>query len=578
MSEVKRVKPVRRSSNSSISSRASNVSFSEKVRRESTAKFDNFMKECRAAYLAVLSTTTEKITSIDELILALQFGGRNPSRKFAEKYWKHDTDSISYNDFCDIMRKEKPLDKEAMLKAFKCIDTNGDGFITHDELFRLLTKQGERMTKSEVQAILDDADVNNDGKLDYNEFAALLVTTAEDCKQKSLKKLARADDDDVTSPSLSNSGTNRRQSISRKILQEPGNLMDWTKGSSKGSFFIDKKGMISSHHYKLHLTKDSEVFLTIRSTKNKKADQLRAIDMAVFCIDKNSEVVAFTESKLGPKYCFHCELEKGTYSLITFTTGCWLSVREAEPAKQVNLTTGHGENLKLSKIFKEALSEIFDGCDLNGNGYLSREEFDLFQFKSGGDLCDDDAWEIMKDNFEMKDDEITLKGFLDLNLMEAQDADGDPYDLWLTLENMGYNKALELDQASPFLLEVFCNRCRPTIEVNSVVENKNEAVRKAVVSSVLNNVTKKENIKGMRDLVLFKYESAIRVTLALQNMSHSDVVVRVDCSSSKNCLSHRGNLDYTIQVDANSTEVVHHFVPQDVRREMFVKYSLRIEK
>lgn len=69
MSDIKRAKPVRKSSNSSISSRASNVSFSEKVRRESTAKFDNFMKECRAAYLAVLSSTTEKITSIDELIL-----------------------------------------------------------------------------------------------------------------------------------------------------------------------------------------------------------------------------------------------------------------------------------------------------------------------------------------------------------------------------------------------------------------------------------------------------------------------------------------------------------------------------
>jgi len=46
----------------------------------------------------------------------------------------------------------------------------------------------------------------------------------------------------------------------------------------------------------------------------------------------------------------------------------------------------------------------------------------------------------------MQDDEISLKGFLDLNMMEAQDADGDPNDLWLTLENMGFNKALELDQ------------------------------------------------------------------------------------------------------------------------------------
>ena len=73
-------------------------------------------------------------------------------------------------------------------------------------------------------------------------------------------------------------------------------------------------------------------------------------------------------------------------------------------------------------------------------------------------------------------------------------------------------------KANPFLLEVYCNRCRPSIQVNSVVENKNEAVHKAVVSSVLNNVTKKENIKGMRDLVLFKYESSIRVTLVLQNM------------------------------------------------------------
>ena len=44
--------------------------------------------------------------------------------------------------------------------------------------------------------------------------------------------------------------------------------------------------------------------------------------------------------------------------------------------------------------------------------------------------------------------EIVLKGFLDLNLMEAKDADGDPNDLWVTLESMGYNRGLELDQVS----------------------------------------------------------------------------------------------------------------------------------
>ena len=33
---------------------------------------------------------------------------------------------------------------------------------------------------------------------------------------------------------------------------------------------------------------------------------------------------------------------------------------------------------------------------MDDNGYLKREEFDLFQMKSGGDQCDDDAWQVMK--------------------------------------------------------------------------------------------------------------------------------------------------------------------------------------
>lgn len=51
------------------------------------------------------------------------------------------------------------------------------------------------------------------------------------------------------------------------------------------------------------------------------------------------------------------------------------------------------------------------------------------------------------ENFDTKNGrEITLKGFLDLNLMEARDAEGDPNDLWITFNSMGYNKALETDQ------------------------------------------------------------------------------------------------------------------------------------
>lgn len=46
----------------------------------------------------------------------------------------------------------------------------------------------------------------------------------------------------------------------------------------------------------------------------------------------------------------------------------------------------------------------------------------------------------------MKKNELTRQGFLDLNLMEANDRDGDPWDLWVTLLSLGYNKTLEMTE------------------------------------------------------------------------------------------------------------------------------------
>lgn len=44
----------------------------------------------------------------------------------------------------------------------------------------------------------------------------------------------------------------------------------------------------------------------------------------------------------------------------------------------------------------------------------------------------------------MRKNQLTRQGFMELNLMEATEKDGDPADLWLTLEAMGYNRMLEL--------------------------------------------------------------------------------------------------------------------------------------
>lgn len=40
--------------------------------------------------------------------------------------------------------------------------------------------------------------------------------------------------------------------------------------------------------------------------------------------------------------------------------------------------------------------EIFYRCDLDGNGYLSQEEFNEFQMRASGEGCDDEAWDVVK--------------------------------------------------------------------------------------------------------------------------------------------------------------------------------------
>ena len=45
---------------------------------------------------------------------------------------------------------------------------------------------------------------------------------------------------------------------------------------------------------------------------------------------------------------------------------------------------------------RDTFLEIFYRCDLDGNGYLSQEEFNEFQLRSSGQNCDDDAWEVVK--------------------------------------------------------------------------------------------------------------------------------------------------------------------------------------
>lgn len=69
----------------------------------------------------------------------LQQAGLNPSLKTLGAYWTPGTVKLNFDDFCEILKKEKPIDKNEVLKAFRKMDPDGSGYISHGDLYIVLT-------------------------------------------------------------------------------------------------------------------------------------------------------------------------------------------------------------------------------------------------------------------------------------------------------------------------------------------------------------------------------------------------------------------------------------------------------
>ncbi|XP_071130876.1 EF-hand calcium-binding domain-containing protein 7-like isoform X3 [Mytilus edulis] len=784
---------------------------SRRSSRSSTMDQGEFILECKAAYLSMFDSIKEKIESQDSLLEALQQTGRNPSVKILKKYWTNDTDELSFDDFVDICKKEPVTTSDDLMKAFRKIDINGDGYISLEELHKILTSKGEKKSKSEVKKMIDEVDENKDGRLDYkeepvlfySEFCQMVMSTTEESKKMQRKMMERKekkkrqdierrgdisgsqvsvrsaassvkkkeankenkddddDDDDeideecvtarsgsarserpkpsprksmsetttsqaqdvshsrtslrektedvsgsrtslqskddvlltsrrssrsqnkdssrskkekdregLSSSRLSNSpdklmgsnstlqnipdviGSNisltsasglmaknlrqnvgtpagsrkssllsigegsppipaqrksllhtasssdpddlprpsprvkkdksRQGSVSRAHkLDEPKNLREWTHTKSKGSFFMED-GSLICHQYDFNLPDDSKIWITIQPQKGSRGMDSSPVDTSVFILrDRPDEdgnlLVAFTEHRDSRgKYGVSCDLSAGKYYIMPYTTGCRFKSRKSESGKEAKLVSqDKGGKYVITKSFRKVLEDIFDYSDLDGNGFMSRKEFNLFNIRTSGEEVADEEWQVVEDRIDLEDGEITKAGFLQLNELEAEDSEGDTEDLWTTLVSMGYNKQLVMDQACPFQLDVYTEDCDDAeldvVRVDSYPTYPGDLSFDDIISKSFIKHGEISRVKGMKDLCMYTYTNEGWATLVLDNKSHTRVRVELDCSRSENVTSNHDSLQRTLRVDPGSTVIAYHLMPEDDDRDWQVK-------
>jgi len=72
---------------------------------------------------------------------------------------------------------------EPQSELFKYIDSNNDGYLSVDEVERILKKQGINPSHQELHATLKSIDMDKNGKINFNEFVASMLPD-DYCRRK----------------------------------------------------------------------------------------------------------------------------------------------------------------------------------------------------------------------------------------------------------------------------------------------------------------------------------------------------------------------------------------------------------
>ena len=88
---------------------------------------------------------------------------------------KYSFDSVCHSSKSRIAPASSVISLQELRQAFRIFDKNRDGFIEAKELRWVTTTLGQRLTNEEIDAFMTEADLDGDGKLNYDEFVRMMT-------------------------------------------------------------------------------------------------------------------------------------------------------------------------------------------------------------------------------------------------------------------------------------------------------------------------------------------------------------------------------------------------------------------
>ncbi|XP_028394760.1 calmodulin-beta-like [Dendronephthya gigantea] len=117
--------------------------------------------------------------SVKELREAMQQAGHNAAEEMVEKMLKsHDKDEngvLTIDEFEKFLRKDNQENHAELKEAFELFDTNGNGYISKEELVQAMKRLGEDLSNEELESMIRNADINKDGQVSFEEFKRMMA-------------------------------------------------------------------------------------------------------------------------------------------------------------------------------------------------------------------------------------------------------------------------------------------------------------------------------------------------------------------------------------------------------------------
>ena len=152
----------------------------KKLEKEAKDREEKRLNEVKEAF-EIFDKNNDGFITLKELSTVMRSSGHNYSmlelQDMIKKYDKDDSGTIDYREFVDLMiKKNKQYDDELeLIETFKAFDRNCDGHLSVKELKEVFSFIGGDLTDREIEELIYQADIDDDGEIDFQEFVQLMT-------------------------------------------------------------------------------------------------------------------------------------------------------------------------------------------------------------------------------------------------------------------------------------------------------------------------------------------------------------------------------------------------------------------